>query len=209
MRTFAFCIVVFLTLTAPARAVVIDFQSLETAINGQSVVNPSTKTYTEKGFTFSSSSTQFNLAVWGTLHANYLGSTALWNGDGTGVSGITTLTKVGGGAFDLLSIDLGELRMDLSFLGGASVTFNAIFQGGGAISQTFNLDGTMITNNTSSFETFNFSGFNKVVSVSWLQVSPYHQFDNVTIRTVSPVPIPAIFPIFAAVMGLFGFVGWR
>jgi len=25
----------------------------------------------------------------------------------------------------------------------------------------------------------------------------------------SPVPIPAIFPIFAAVMGLFGFVGWR
>ena len=30
-----------------------------------------------------------------------------------------------------------------------------------------------------------------------------------TAQNVSPVPIPAIFPIFAAVMGLFGFVGWR
>ena len=35
------------------------------------------------------------------------------------------------------------------------------------------------------------------------------QIWNYSTGTVSPVPIPAIFPIFAAVMGLFGFVGWR
>jgi len=34
-------------------------------------------------------------------------------------------------------------------------------------------------------------------------------FAKFTQSQVSPVPIPAIFPIFAAVMGLFGIVGWR
>jgi hypothetical protein len=35
----------------------------------------------------------------------------------------------------------------------------------------------------SGFETFHFTGFTDVVSVSWAQTADYHQFDNIVIDT--------------------------
>lgn len=182
--------VMALAVSGAAEALVIDFETLAVNDASQHVHGMS---YTENGFNFASSSTQHNFATWGTQHANYFGSTALWNGDGTGVNGITTLTRVGGGAFDLLSIDLAELNL----VDGASVSFNATFSGGGTTSQNFSLDGFQATNDLSSFETLTFTGFDDVVSVSWLQATPFHQFDNVTISTADEIPEPATLPLLA------------
>jgi hypothetical protein len=68
---------------------------------------------------------------------------------------------------------------DLTELNGpkvAKVTFKGKLEKGGSVQQTFTLDGK-------SFEpeTFTFSDdFDEVVSVEWTQVSPFHQFDNIT-----------------------------
>ena len=117
------------------------------------------------------------------------------NGDGTGTFGVTTLTMDGGGAFDLLSIDIAELY---SGSGSANVTFTGALSGGGTVTQSFTSDGVSATGNVSSFETVTFTGFNNLVSVNWLQNSPFHQFDNVT---VAPVPLPAAFSLLLMSIG--------
>ncbi len=180
---------------APAQAVVIDFEALEHGGTGQLALSGTGKFYSENGFDFNSSSTTNNFAVWGTASANYLGSTALWNGDGTGVTGITTLTRTGGGSFDLNSIDVGELFVTGS--GIATVEFVGTFFGGGTISQSFTTDGVRATG--SGFETVDFTGFTDLVSVSWLQVTPFIQFDNVTL---DEAPVSAAEPAALAILGL-------
>ena len=193
--------------SGPAQALVIDFEGLAVT---DAVQHAHGMSYTEKGFNFTSSSRLHNFATWGTLSANFFGSTALWNGDGTGVNGITTLTKVGGGAFDLLSIDLAELLLVDPSGGAASVNFTATFSGGGTASQSFTLDDVRATNDINSFQTLNFSGFNDIVSVSWLQVTPFHQFDNVTIRSAAiAVAEPSTLALFAAALAGLAFFGWR
>ena len=203
MRTVIFAFVSWAVMTAAptgsAVAAVIDFQALEHATAGQQVVPGTGKFYAENGYEFASSAPVHNFATWGTLSANYLGSTALWNGDGTGVTGVTTLTRTGGGAFDLQSIDIGELTV--SGPGVATVNFVGALFGGGTVSQSFTSDGVRATG--SGFETVLFAGFTDVVSVSWLQVSPFIQFDNVTVASAS-IPEPA-----AALVLALAFLGLR
>ncbi len=107
----------------------------------------------------------------------------------------------------MLSIDLAEQNLSA---GGAYVNFVATFSGGGTTSQAITLDGVRATNNLTSFETLIFTGFNDVVSVSWLQEgntsNTWHQFDNVT---VNAVPLPAALPLFAGGLSLLGVFGWR
>ena len=197
--------VLFLTVVAAGRAyaVVIDFEALAHAGTGQQALPGTGKFYSEKGFNFVSSAPTFNMATWGSASDNYLGSTALWNGDGTGITGITTLTRASGGAFDLDSIDIGELFIANG--GAPSVTFNAVFAGGGTISASFSTDGFRSTGNLDSFQTFDFIGFNDIVSVSWLQVAPFIQFDNVTIDSAAAISEPGTLIPFAA--GLIGLLG--
>ncbi|MFM7437453.1 MAG: hypothetical protein ACKO2V_02450, partial [Snowella sp.] len=102
--------------STPAQAINIDFQSLEQVNNS---VNYIGTTYTEKGFTLDAlPPNNSGFAVFGTLETRYPGSTALFNNT---VSGITRLTQVGGGAFDLASIDLtslnGDSNVTVSFTG--------------------------------------------------------------------------------------------
>ena len=60
------------------------------------------------------------------------------------------------------------------------------------VTQTFNLDGNF------GLETFAFTGFTDLVSVTWDQVVDYHQFDNVVLT-----PEPSTLALLAAgVLGL-------
>lgn len=140
---------------------ILDFESLEET---NSSVNSHGFEYTEDGFLLTNLSS-LEFATFGTLESRYTGSTALFNNT---VGGITQLTRVGGGVFDLISIDLSELNA----ASVASVTFTR----DGGFSQTFTLDGIL------GPQTFLFdSNFLGSSSVSFTQVSPFHQFDNITI----------------------------
>ncbi|CCI21096.1 conserved exported hypothetical protein [Microcystis aeruginosa PCC 9809] len=168
-----------------AQAVIIDFQSLEQNNSGFNNVG---FTYTEDGFTLDNLSTPHPFAFFGTQASRYPGSTALFNNT---VGGITRLTQNGGGLFDLNSIQLTSL------VGNNSVTIN--FTGTKAdsstVSQTFTTDAIL-----STLETFTFnSSFTNLVSVQWIQASPFHQFDNINVTpSATPVPEPS------AILGLLG-----
>ncbi len=110
------------------------------------------------------------------------------------VGGITQLSRVGGGSFDLFSIDLAELS-------GSSVA-NITFIRDGGYSQTFTLDGTAFTPETFLFD----NGFLNTNSVTWTQDSPFHQFDNIQID-VATVPAPAAVWLLGS--GLLGLIGMR
>ena len=178
-----------------SHAVTIDFQALEHVDTLQADHGT---TYTEDGFTltgtipFGGSSSFFSNGTLRTTPSVYKGSTALFNGT---ISGITTLTANSGSAFNLFSIDLAELDNLTS-----TVTFTGNLQAGGTVSQAFTMDG--ISGFGFGFETFNFSGFTNVTSVTWQQFLPFHQFDNIV---VSAVPVPAAVWLFGS--GLLGLVG--
>jgi len=114
-----------------------------------------------------------------------------------------TLTNDMGNPFSVQSIDLSELNGDNS----ADVNFTGQVSGGGTVMQTFTLDGVAF-----GAETFIFNAiFTNLTSLSWVQISPFHQFDNIVLNEggVSPVPLPAALPLMAAGLGLMGFVGRR
>ncbi|MEB3342748.1 S8 family serine peptidase [Okeania sp.] len=149
--------------------VVIDFESLK---NEDSGYQNHGFNYEEDGFALNNLSQPYPFAAFGTLERRFSGSTALFNNT---VNGITRLSATDNQAFDLVSIDITELNGS----NVANVTFVGELEGGGTVTQTFTLDG-----NAFDPETFVFNDdFNQVVAVEWLQESPYHQFDNITIET--------------------------
>lgn len=102
-----------------------------------------------------------------------------------------TLSQVNGDPFTLLSIDLAR---NFAFDPPPTVTFTGTLAGGGTISETF-------TVSTSSppllFQTFQFTGFTNVTSVSWDQGSSgVHQFANIHIAG-AVVPEPAAMGLLA------------
>lgn len=98
-----------------------------------------------------------------------------------------TLTQTDGAPFSLLSIDLAR---NFEFDPAPTVTFNGTFAGGGTISETFTV--TTPAGPPAAFQTFTFTGFTGLTSVSWDQpvfTEGLHQFTNVTLAV--PVPEPA------------------
>jgi hypothetical protein len=171
-----------------AAIVTIDFEPLASSGYGFSYV----RDYTEKGFTFDDPSHNTSIDYLSPSTQNpiyFAGSTSLsnyWKG------GVTQLAKVGGGVFDLLSINLSELtRYSLQ---RNSVSFTGIKANGSSVSQTFMLDQVF------GFQTFAFQGFQDLVSVRWSQTAPYHQFDNVVVNDRMPSVVPE--PTSVAIWGL-------
>jgi hypothetical protein len=187
----AFVLTSFLALpllaTAPAQAVVINFESL--AVNNTSV-NDAGATYTENGFTVTQVSQPSSLASFGTQDTRYPGSTALFNNL---VGGITRLTQVGGGAFDLSSIDLTSLNGDDSVV----VSFTGTKADLSTVSQSFTTDAVL-----STLETFNFTNFTNLVSVDWLQNGSFHQFDNINVSAAGTTAVPEPFTILGTIFGV-------
>lgn len=128
-----------------------------------------TAPYTEAGFTITPGSS-FCLIQMGNTDL-FMGSTGL---SSCTANGINTLTKVGGGAFALLSMDLAPFGR--SYGGGAPVAFVGHKAGGGTVSVTFNAPQSF------NFSTYQFAGFDNLISVTWTHVGPYHQFDNVRLQ---------------------------
>lgn len=168
-------------------ATVLDFESL--LINNNSV-NFHGDSYSEDGFTIDETGSR-PLGTFGTLESRFVNSTALF---ADSIGGTLTLTQDGGGPFSLFSIDLNELNGSSV----ASVDFTGITSTNAIVNQTFVLDGVK-----STFETFFFNlVFSDLTEVSWVQSSPFHQFDNITLN-VSAVPLPpAVIAFISAMMGI-------
>ncbi len=153
-----------------------------------SLVNSQGFTYSEDGFVLENLST-LPFASFGTLAPQFPGSTALYNNN---VNGLTRLTQGNGNPFDLNSIDLAPFTFGSPI---TSVTFTGFLDSGGSVTQTFTTSGIGFV-----LETFNFSGFEDVIAVEWMQNPPFHQFDNIVVMS-GIIPEPS-----SILLGLTGLV---
>lgn len=189
-----FSIITFFLTTQISSAVVIDFESLYENNNS---TNNQGDSYSEDGFTLTKPDDFYNFMSFGDLSPKFVGSTSLFNNT---VGTTTTLTKDDGGFFSIFSIDLNELNFDRV----VTVNFTGTTSGGGTVNQSFTLDGIK-----STVETFFFNAlFTDLTQLSWVQESPYHQFDNIVLD-VAAVPVPAALPMMASGLLAFGFVAYR
>jgi hypothetical protein len=170
MRTLA-----LLALAAPSAAFAqtIDFEALQTPIPSYIRIDDVTGNpyqYVEDGFVLDDVTATQGFYRWGLGTPQYIdnGSTNMYN---NAADGVTRLSRVGGGAFGLLSIDLAELNgPDRS-----PVTFVGTRADGSVVTHAVVLDGVSFFAETFSFP----STFQNLVKVEWLQASPYHTFDNI------------------------------
>ena len=96
-----------------------------------------------------------------------------------------TWSSEGGGAFTLNSIDIANNYLQSFSPGSAPINFVGTKEGGGTVTFTYS---PPVDNN---LHTVTFSNFTDVVSVTWQQNFPYHQFDNVVLNGgVSETPEP-------------------
>ncbi len=191
--TKAFVLTSFCALTtlaaAPAQAVILTFENL--AVNNNSnVLNNVGTSYTDQNFTVSQVGSQSQpFAVWSTQSSRYPGSTALVNGTG---GGSIRLTQVGDLPFTLSSIDLANIFNDAT---STPVTFTGLTANNTNVSQTF-------TTSAPGLTTFNFnSSFTNLVSVDWVQATPFHQFDNINVSAASTA-VPEPFTVLGTIFGV-------
>jgi len=167
---------------AATQNIVIDFEALASGGSSATFV----ASYSEDGFTVVdpdySGNDAFGAPQSGTTWFYVGPSTALVNNMAIGSNGITTLTKDDGGTFDASSIDLGEV--DPVNPAPVEVPFTGTRADGSTVTATFTTDGA------AGFETFSFDGFTDLVSLSWTQQAPFHQFDNIALAVQSADPPP-------------------
>jgi hypothetical protein len=167
-------------------AAVITFDSLAKNDAGLAVVAD----YQEAGFSISGP-----LATIGSqFDGAYAGSAALFLAN---PGNVATLAKVDGSTFSLKTIDLSPLAPSW-YGGGASVTFTGNVHGGGTLTQSFTVDAAL------GFDTYTFSGFDMLDSVTWVQASPFHQFDNIVVDEPAAVPEPGTLALFGVALAGIG-----
>jgi hypothetical protein len=175
-----------------ANATLIDFESLASPGTATTFVG----SHAEDGYQLINSSypvpTAFGSAQTGNA-SWYAGSTGLFNAY---PDARTTLSSLTGGVFDLYSIDLAPVSTVHG--PGASVQFVGRLFGGGIVMQSFTVGSPF------AFQSFLFSGFENLISVSWRQTHPYHQFDNICIDDASSSCSPTRVPE-PGTLALFGF----
>ena len=190
INTIATSTMALLTLAATTslNAAIIDFEEIDNT--SKVTTGPSLDT---QGFNLFNSSA----GIGSILHWE---SSSPYNADPSGVtfshnysSTTTTLTQLNGGAFNLFSIDFGDV-----FNSGVSqnISINAVTNSGSLLSTVVSTDSII------GLETFNLNWSN-VLSASWTETSgSYLQLDNIS---VSAVPVPAAVWLFGS--GLIGLIG--
>jgi hypothetical protein len=156
--------------------------------------------YQSQGFTLTSSSGGwvFNSPDTGNGAPQIPGSNPYYagaNGLAAFSPATTTLTQTNGSPFSLLSIDLAR---NFEFDPAPTVTFTGMIEGGGTVTDTFTV--TTPVGPPAAFQTFTFTGFADLTSVSWDQPDPaagLNQFTNITLSTV-PEPSSLILAGFGA-----------
>lgn len=183
----------------PSAAALITFDSLASADDNFAVGS----SYTEGGFVLDDITTtsSFGFATWGTSSPFYVGSTALINDND---DGLTRLTQVGGGLFNLTSIDLAVMYPGITDDGETTVTFTGYRSDNSTVEQMFFI-------NDGLAQTSYLNGFTDLTSVVWTNGAMYNQFDNISVSGSVPaaVPLPGALALFAPALGLLGFVGRR
>jgi hypothetical protein len=180
---------------APAQAVILNFESLANNNFLEANSLPG-NTYTESGFTLSDLTgiSPQPFAVWGTRSPFYAGSTALINNFS---GGITRLTQVGGGAFNLSSIDLTDIGGNFS----TTVSFTGRRADTSTVTQSFTTDAI-----TRTLQTFNFSDFTNLVAVDWgtSRDAQSFQFDNINVSAVgsNTTAVPEPLTILSTIFGV-------
>lgn len=174
---------------AQAQQSVIDFDALAAPGFGVTLLH----SYSEDGYHLTT-----NSGFLGSFHSSsplYAGSPSLTN---TPLA-TTSLTRAGGAAFSLASIELADLFSLGS--GPYDVTFVGHLAGGGTVNQTFSIS------TANAFSPHAFSGFSNLASVTWRQgLTRLHQFDNLV---VTAVPEPGTYAMLLAGLGLLGYMGRR
>jgi hypothetical protein len=183
----------------PATADVLNFSSLSQP--GNSFVNEGASV-TQDGFTISSSSGA--LEVWGASSPNLpslnTADTSLFEFFAGSVTAASN-----GGTFNLLSIDLAPV------LAGGAGSFTVSFEGKRADSSTVSQMFTVNDGTPPALQTFAFSNFTDLVSVSFAQGTNIgffatqdtaYQFDNLVVETASSVPEPAAIVLLGTVLAV-------
>jgi len=168
--------------SAMAGDIVLDFSDV--APGTLSVFNP----YQSQGFTLTSSSGGFvfNSPDTGNGVTQTPGMNSYYanaNGLAAFSPATVTLTQTDGDPFSLLSIALAR---NFEYDNAPTVAFTGTLLGGGTVNETFTV--TTPTGPPAAFQTFSFTGFTGLTSVSWdqpnYQVAPLNQFTNITLSTV-------------------------
>ena len=175
-----------LALAAPAaQAAVVDFDLDPAPGQGLGTYSSGGLTFTEGGF--------LGLGIWDSSSPNSNGTNNLIYTDGFG-GGDVTITRTGGGTFDLFSIDL--VVSWYAAFANDSVLFNNVAQGIDSTLTTYVLNLTGITS-------FTISGLINDTSFG------YWSADNIVYDAVAPIPVPAALPLMLVALGALGVAARR
>lgn len=172
-------------LSCGAQATVIEFNGHSNSQFGDENVGNGLTVKTENGYAFTSSGDHFHFIDMSGYGGPSNGTSSLLEDRAYSI----TMSKVGGGAFSLLSL------LDYS-AGAGQLSITGNFIGGGSINSIVGLSSSAFTSET-------FSAFNNLSSVVFQGISGGFGLENITVGEGSTVPEPTSIALFGlALAGL-------